>query len=102
MVSFNKAVGLDLDLSNPDQWSRKVLDAVIENAEFTLNKNEFEAFPNVSKLGLVASLESDSGYENVEIIVDNGIISVFSEYEGNHWGIDFNQGDEYDDGDRVF
>ena len=86
-----------LDLSNPDQWNRKVLNSVIENAKFKLaNKHDREAYPNVSKLGLVAA------YKSVELLVDNGIISVSGEYEGNFWGIDFIQGDEYDDGDRVF
>ena len=86
-----------LDLSNPDQWNRKTLNSVIEKAKFKVaNKHDQEAFPNVSKLGLVSS------YTGVDIIVDNGIISVSGEYEGNFWGIDFIQGDEYDDGDRVF
>ena len=87
----------NLDLSNPDQWNRKVLNSVIENAKFKLaNKHDREAYPNISKLGLVAN------YKNVEIIVDNGIITVFGEYNGESWFIDFNQGEEYDDGERVF
>ena len=86
-----------LDLSNPDQWNRKTLNSVIEKAKFKLaNKHDREAYPNISKLGLVAN------YKGVEIIVDNGIITVFGEYEGENWFIDFNQGEEYDDGDRVF
>ena len=86
-----------LDLSNPDQWNRKVLNSVIENANFKLaNKHDREAYPNVSKLGLVAA------YKSVELIVDNGIISVFGEYEGKNWVIDFSQGDEYDNGENVF
>ena len=86
-----------LELSNPAQWNRKTLNSVIENAKFKLaNKHDQEAFPNISKLGLVSS------YKGVEIVVDNGIISVFGEFNGNNWIIDFSQGDEYDDGDRVF
>lgn len=86
-----------LELSNPAQWNRKTLNSVIEKAKFKLvSKYDQEAYPNVSKLGLVAA------YKSVELLVDNGIISVSGEYEGNFWGIDFIQGDEYDDGDRVF
>ena len=86
-----------LDLNNPEMWSRKVLNSVIENANFKLaNKHDREAYPNVSDLGLVANCKG------VEIIVDNGIISVFGEYNGESWVIDFNQADPYAYGERVF
>ena len=86
-----------LDLSNPEMWSRKVLNSVVENAKFKLaNKHDREAYPNVSELGLVAN------YKGVELILDNGIISVSGEYKGDFWGIDFIQNDPYDNGERVF
>ena len=86
-----------LDLSNPDQWNRKTLNSVIENAKFKLaNKHDREAYPNISNLALVANLK------DVDILVDNGIISVSGVYESTFWVIDFTQGDEYDDGERVF